>query len=304
MRKLLIGLVMLLAFFATNLQAQVFGTDVSVSLTRSYINGNTTWDTFFYYDVVHSQLIYPYNGRTHSLGINVAKSDFFFNFEMGLSNYGNVHFTKYDVNEGRDYDWSGNYLQYVSSSDIIFGNSDYKVNLGIEFGDISLFGSYYKYNADFRMINGYSRIVPGFFGGHDLRNKPYNNLNSTYNFKYHAFGFGLNKSHDLLFGLIQLNGTFTYYPKFTVDGEGYWNLRDLRFTHQSKSGQQIVANFALVLKPIEKLNVKLGYDLSKTWAKGKTTKFDDIDPQQEDIENKWLINNVVKGFNLGLIYNF
>jgi len=121
LKKLLISLFMLVTL-ATNLSAQ----DVSVSLTRNYINGNTTWDTFFYYDLFHSRLIYPYSGTNHTLGINIEKSNVFMNFEMGLSNYGNLHFTNYDINEGRDYDWTGNFLQHVSSSDIIFNNNDYK----------------------------------------------------------------------------------------------------------------------------------------------------------------------------------
>lgn len=297
MKKLIISLVMFLAF-ATGLQAQ----NVSVSLTRNYMNGNTTWDTFFYYDIIHSRLTLPYSGRTHTLGINVEKSDIFLNFEMGLSNYGNLHLAKYNVNEGRDSDWNGNFLRHVSSSDLLFDNSDYKLNLGIVFDDISLFGSYYKYDSDFQMINGVLRVRPGIFGGLEILNKKFNSLNSTYILNYQAFGFGLTKSQDLLFGLIQLNGTFTYYPKFTIEGEGYWNIRDLIFRHKSKSGQQIVANFALVLKPIERLHVKFGYDFAKYWAKGETTKFGNVNLKK--IENRWVINNEVKGFNWGLVYNF
>lgn len=299
MKKLLIALVMLVTLI-TSLSAQ----DVTVSLTRNYVNGETTWDTFFYYDIFHSRLIYPYSGKTHTLGINVAKSDFFMDFEMGLSNYGNLHFTKYDVNEGRDSDWSGDYLQRVFSSDIIFGNNEYKLNLGVVFNEVSVFGSYYKYIANFQMINGVSRVVPGFFGGLAIHNKPLRTLNSTYDVNYHAFGIGLNKTHHLCSGL-QLDGTFIFYPKFTIEGEGYWNLRELRFNHKSQKGKQIIANFSLLVKPIKKLHVKVGYDIVKYWAKGQTTKFGSITSENlSKIERRWLIKNLTRGFNIGLKYNF
>ncbi len=290
----------MLMTLVTSLPAQ----DVTVSLTRNYVNGETTWDSFFYYDIFHSRLMYPYSGRTHTLGINVEKSDIFMDFEMGLSNYGNLHFTKYNVHEGRDSDWNGDFLRRVFSSDIIFDNSDYKLNLGVVFNDVSLFGSYYKYNSSFQMINGISRVIPGIFGGLDVHNKPLNALNSTYKVKFRAFGMGLNKTHHLCSGL-QLDGTFIFYPHFTIEGNGYWNLRDLRFQHRSQNGKQITANFSLVVKPLKKLHVKVGYDVVKYWAKGQTTKFGDITPEElNEIERRWLITNLVRGFNLGLKYNF
>lgn len=297
MKQILMGVILLLSFTVCTM-AQ----DISIGLTKKHYDGQTTWDSFFEYDAIHSKLEYPISGRTYTLNVAAQKKFLFVNLEFDSPNLGNVRPTKFDTREGIDSDWIGNYLLYVSTFDTKYDKTDFTINAGVEFENTSLFASYYNYNAMFPMYNGWTQIVPGF-NGPGLKHRRIGGLDSSYEVDYHALGLGINHVYHFCKDFL-LDASFVFYPKFGITGTGYWNLRTLNFEHKSDNGQQITASFAFVLKPIKNVKFRVGYDLSKYWAEGKTTKAVERGYDWGFNHSVWKINSLTKGFNVGITYHF
>jgi hypothetical protein len=64
---------------------------------------------------------------------------------------------------------------------------------------------------------------------------PFSGLHSTYDFSWNTLKVG-GLYEGSLNEQVSFSGTFSAYPFVSYQGEGYWNLRDMTFEHESTSG--------------------------------------------------------------------
>ena len=80
------------------------------------------------------------------------------------------------------------------------------------------------------MYNGEWLITPDIYGiWHGV--KKIHGLQSSYDFEYRAYGFGLAYVHDLTKDFY-LTGFAEFLPYFEGKGSAYWNLRNLTFEQE------------------------------------------------------------------------
>ena len=93
-------------------------------------------------------------------------------------------------------------------------------------------------------------------------------LASTYDIEFTGFRIGL-ESEVTSGEKVAVRGLVAYYPKVDVEGIGYWNMRDLRFT-QTGDGTGIELVGSILYSFSETWSGELGYRLQEFEQKGGT----------------------------------
>jgi len=133
---------------------------------------------------------------------------------------------------------------------------DFGYNFGRDNNDIQIFATYTKYSSKFSMTDGVTKIWLW-----SLRNQPFP-LQSWYQAKWNAIGLGLHYNQPIRKWLL-IGGKIRYFPKFTIKGNGYWDIRNLTFEHRGTDSEMFSVNFDLSFKPVNFCVFKVGYNLEK-----------------------------------------
>lgn len=217
----------------------------SFSIGTWHTSGLQSWQTTFplHTKVIDgaSELNYPYenNYLVASFDKKLAKHQSL-QFEVGMT-------TSPITKSGTDSDWDysqNNNLWYFGTFDTqnkgLFITANWKKALTKR----TDFLTGYQYNRNFySMKNGYYSVE-----NYSKVNVPLVSLDSSYLMIYQGPHFGIRHTIPLT-NTTALIGSFIYSPLLLAQGHGWWNLRDLSFTHtgtakmfDTKIGLQIAIN--------------------------------------------------------------
>lgn len=243
---ILVGCLVLLVTFP------VFAADLSLGVWQA--SGSQVWRTSFPWDggPGASELVYPQSGKYIIASYeNKLQNKTLLHIEGGFT--GNIQ-----AATGSDSDWKyadgpGLYYygEFKTTGNSMFINIDWKkaITADSEF----FFGYGYRRN-NFRMTDGTYYIDEG-----NAVLDPLSGLNSTYDIYYHSFHVGAT-AQTKLSPVLTLMGTLSYSPLAAIQGNGWWNLRSLSFTH-SGVGQMWDGTVGLRYAPAgrQDASVTVGY---------------------------------------------
>lgn len=200
-----------------------------------------------------SELYYPQTG-TYLTGTyeTALKHRHFWRMDGGL-------LVRQTSGTGSDSDWDFNqssslwwYGEFKSAANSAFLNIDY---VSRKSPDLETFWGYGYRSNGFTMTDGIYYIE------NYATPSPYpdnlTGLNSTYRMVYHGPHAGLRYQSALLPHLT-VTGSLTYSPLAFVQGEGWWNLRQMHFVHNG-IGQMLDTSVGLEYKFSAHATVSLGY---------------------------------------------
>lgn len=232
-----------------------------ITLGTWHANGSQLWRTAFPLRQTSStdpgsyngasQLSYPQSGHylmaAYENQISPTKK---LQIEAGLM--GNMHNAT-----GSDSDWDYSqsenlwyYGEFKTSGRSSLINIDWKQKTG---KNTDFFYGYTYRNNYFRMTNGLYTV-----DNYAAVNTSLPDLNSTYSMVYQGPHVGVNTQKPLT-AKLSLIGSLSYSPLILAQGNGWWNLRDLNFTHTG-TAQMLDTNIGLRYAIIpNKTAITLGY---------------------------------------------
>jgi len=155
---------------------------------------------------------------------------------------------------------------------------------------------YFRYEYDLHDFNGV-QTVPSL--------GPFDGLDSTYDFKWKGFRTGLRYAYDFVkepsHGLhaIGFRIEYSYLWKVDFDGEGYWNLRDLRFTQEADDGTGNDWVLAFFYDPLKNIQIQFGHRWLTVSAKnGYDLRDGTLNAYLDTVDSK------SRGWFLNLAYTF
>lgn len=194
-----------------------------LSLGAWQTEGSQTWRITFPPNGA-SELYYPHSTRYFTAAYeNKPSRQGFLRLEGGIS--GGI-----TAATGSDSDWN-----YAASPDLWYYGEFQTTGSGgflsIDFIKQRAGGEYflgYSYNQNtYRMTNG-TYYVENYNRQNPPRSLP--DLDSSYRIAYHGPHIGV-RGQTRLTPAVSLTGSVAYSPFAVVEGQGWWNLRELEFTH-------------------------------------------------------------------------
>jgi len=155
---------------------------------------------------------------------------------------------------------------------------------------------YFHYEYNLHIFNGV-QTVPS--------TGPFSGLDSTYDFEWKGYKTGLRYMYDFVKepsdGLHAMGFKIEYSYLWGIDfnGEGYWNLRDLRFTQEADDGTGNDWVLGFFYNPLKNLQVQFGHRWLTVSAKnGYDYRDGTINAYLDAVDSK------SKGWFFNLAYNF
>lgn len=200
-----------------------------------------------------SELYYPQSGTYLTGSYETAlKHRHFWRIDGGLlvrKTSGTGSDSDWDFNQGNSLWWYG---EFKSAANSAFLNIDYVSRKSPAWE--TFWGYGYRSNR-FTMTDGIYYIE------NYAAPSPYPDnlagLNSTYQMVYHGPHAGLRYQMPVLPHLAMIS-SLTYSPLAFIRGEGWWNLRQMRFVHNG-IGQMLDASVGLAYNFSAQAGVSLGY---------------------------------------------
>ncbi len=87
---------------------------------------------------------------------------------------------------------------------------------------------------------------------------PFSGLHSTYDFSWSVVKVGASYQYSSSSG-VSLSGALSAYPFVNYQGEGYWNLRGMTFTHKATTGFGYEAVFEIEFPLTDTAELSAGY---------------------------------------------
>lgn len=232
----------------------------------------------------HSKLLWEsLDSYSYMLGAKVKP--YFYFLTLDLQYLGG------DIRDGEctDTDWLGGYTPWSVSKNATDGDLKYwSIDL-----DILLYpylGKPVGWGMSERRPNNKTRFeaILGYFNyEYDLHDfnlvqivdllygyaGPIDGLDSTYDFEWKGYRTGLRYAYDFVKepsrGLHAIGFRIEYCYLWGIDfeGEGYWNLRDLRFTQEADDGTGNDWILAIFYDPLKNLQIQFGHRWLKVRAK-------------------------------------
>ena len=242
----------------------VYALDFYPYVSYGYFDRHLSFDSRPYGggDYLHSRLTYPNASRDIVAGF-VFEHDFLF---LGFSR--KIR-SDSDVIDGFDWDYLKNGLYFESLHKTHFKTSDFNLKFGGGTDNWKVYLRYIKSVYNITMTD----LRLNFYNYKFVNGRRIPNLNSTYNVFGRNIVFGVSSKRDFV-KYLDLFGVFEFSPRYALDSRGYWNLRELYFSHffrrLSYVNLQLGCNFVY-----DFLEVSLCYVYGQIWGNGDNISWSD-----------------------------
>lgn len=235
-------------------------TEVRAEIETRFLDTETAWVSSQYRGgVMQSSLTYPGRIILSTLNIYTVHKNIVFNIN-GLTSP-QISYKRL----GNDTDYLRNLMYYGSNFDsYTYLHHDICIDIGYKFDDVQMFLIYNFLDIEHRMKNlNWFLYQSWYFDDFKVEH-----LDSKYEIFMHGFGLGLKMQEELLEGL-EIDGSVRYLFFTSLENEGTWNLRDLRFEHEASNAERLILKVGLNFNPWKDLWMGLGYYSSNIFGLAK-----------------------------------